>query len=88
MLPKRGQQWSYLDRGRTLAVSWGLTLIGGLAFGVYLLITRGDWLMVVLSLAGAGFLALYVRENEREHRVPTFDDEPESEDAPREGPLK
>jgi hypothetical protein len=77
MLPKRGQQWSYLDRGRTLAVSSALPVLGGIAVGIYVLITKGDWILLVLGLVALALVGLLAWENERHNRVPVFDDEPE-----------
>lgn len=91
-MPKRGQQWSYLDRGRTFAVAMGLSALWVLAGGVYLVIIRGDWLVLVLGLVAAAGAGLLAWENERKNRVPIFDEDNEeiagNEDAPREDPLR
>lgn len=78
MLPKRGQQWSYLDRGRTFSAAWALISLGFMAFGVYLLATRGNWVFLMLSVICLGLSGLLAWENERKNRPPIFDEEEES----------
>lgn len=68
MFPKKGQTWSYRDRGRTLAFLWAMTAVGGIAAGIYLLITRGEWIVLIAGVVALIATAVYARENEREHR--------------------
>jgi hypothetical protein len=44
-MPKRGEVWMPLDRGRFMATSWGLTALGALGAGIIF----GSWLLVVIG---------------------------------------
>lgn len=39
--------------------------VGGIAAGIYLLITRGEWIVLIAGVVGLIATAVYARENER-----------------------
>lgn len=83
LLPKRGQQWSYLDRGRTFSVGWALTSLWFLAVGVYVVATRGEWLLLGLGVACLALSGLFAWENERQNRPPIPDEDDDVKEASR-----
>jgi CHASE2 domain-containing sensor protein len=68
MFPKKGQVWTYRERGRTLSLSWALGFIGMLLAGIYFLFTQSNWILVILALLGLGFVAMFFFSSEHEHR--------------------
>jgi hypothetical protein len=68
MFPKKGRIWTYRERGRTLALFWGLSFIGMLIIGIYFVFTQSNWILVILALLGLGFVAMFFFSSEREHR--------------------
>lgn len=68
MFPRRGQVWTYRERGRFLTFVWGSPLIIMLIFGIYLIITESNWLLALVTIGALAFLALFAYSNERNHR--------------------
>jgi hypothetical protein len=68
MFPKKGQVWTYRERTRFLAFTWCLPIMGFVALGIYIGMTRANWLVLILSVVALGFLALYFFSNERKYR--------------------
>lgn len=67
MLPKRGQIWTYRDRGRTDSFFSLITVIAILAAGIFFLVTQGNWALLIIGLIMIPALALFYFSNEKEH---------------------
>ncbi|ALE06214.1 hypothetical protein AL755_13300 [Arthrobacter sp. ERGS1:01] len=68
MFPKKGQIWTYRERGRFLSVLWGIPLIVLLIFGIYLAAAKSNWLVLIVSFIGIVGLAMFFFSNDRSHR--------------------
>jgi hypothetical protein len=68
VFPKRGQVWSYRDRGRFLALIWGIPLIPLLGIGVYFVASESNWGILLITLLAIVGWALYFFSSERSHR--------------------
>lgn len=68
MLPKKGQVWTYRERGRSLGLVYGIAAVVFLGIGLYFGIATSNWLLFLIALGIAAFAGLYVYANERDHR--------------------
>ena len=68
MFPKKGRIWTYRERGRTLAFIGTIIFVLLLIAGIYFVVTKSNWILVILSLLGLGFVALFFIGSERGHR--------------------
>lgn len=68
MFPKRGQVWTYRERGRFLSFVWGLPLVPMIAIGIYFGVTQSNWSLLLIALVAVVGLALFLFSSERSHR--------------------
>ncbi len=68
MFPKRGQVWTYRERGRFLAFIWAVPLIPMLTIGIYFVAAQSNWLLLVVALVALAGWALFIFSSERAHR--------------------
>ena len=68
MFPKRGQVWTYRERGRFLTFMLGIPLVLMLVAGIYFMITESNWTLILVTILGLMFLAMFLFDSERKHR--------------------
>lgn len=69
MFPKKGQVWTYRERGRFFSIMMmGLPSLGLVVIGIFLAIARGEWLLLVLGILALTAAATVFFENERKRR--------------------
>ena len=68
LFPKRGQVWTYRERTRLVTLVWALPLLGGIGFGIYLVLARGEWLVLICSVIGIIAIGVVLLESERHRR--------------------
>lgn len=68
MVPKKGQVWSDRERGRRLAFSMGLILIAMLIAGVYLALTKENWIVIIIAIGSTISVTGFYFRNEHSHR--------------------
>lgn len=68
MFPKKGQVWTYRERGRAFSLWMATPLLGGLIWGIVLAVTEGQWFVLALATLGLAGVALFLIDHERRHR--------------------
>lgn len=68
MFPKRGQVWTYRERGRTFSLIWAIAAVVMLAIGIYFAVIGTTWLLLALAIGVAACGVVVFVSNEREHR--------------------
>ncbi len=68
MFPKRGQVWTYRERGRFISLIWVIPVVFFLAAGLYFAFAESQWLLLIIALLMVGFLGLFFFSSERKHR--------------------
>lgn len=68
MFPKKGQAWTYRERGRFLTLLWGIPIIPLWVFSIYLAVTESNWLVLIATFLTTVGLAMFFFSSERSHR--------------------
>jgi 4-hydroxybenzoate polyprenyltransferase len=68
MFPKKGQIWTYRQRGRLFSLWLALPVLVGIVWGTFLAATEGDWFILALSVVGLAGAAVFLIDHERRHR--------------------
>jgi membrane protein YdbS with pleckstrin-like domain len=68
MFPKKGQVWTYRERGRFLSLLWMIPIIAILIAGIYFVSTDSNWLLLILGIVALAGLAMFIFSSERSHR--------------------
>lgn len=66
--PKRGQIWTYRDRGRTHSLISLFVVVAIVAAGIFFLVSQGNWIVLIIGLVMIPALGLFYFSNEKEHR--------------------
>lgn len=68
MFAKRGQVWTYRERGRFLALTWGAPILVMLVVGAYFAVIGTTWMLLGLAVLALLGWVWFIFDSERRHR--------------------